>query len=105
MLVVFGIAYYVPLANAKVVSAIVEAFKLLQWYARNHTLACVVPALFINFSVTLLIVWLALLGLMAFRFFFIFSRVACVRCRAQKVCPQAQQMGFNRQGETDADRS
>lgn len=44
---VFLVAYYLPLANPKVPAAIVEAFKLLQWYARNHTLACVVPALFI----------------------------------------------------------
>lgn len=44
---VFFVAYYLPLANPKVEVAIIEAFKLLQWYARNHTLACVVPALFI----------------------------------------------------------
>ncbi|TWT44333.1 putative permease [Phycisphaerae bacterium RAS1] len=44
---VFLTAYYLPLADPKVSAAIVEAFKLLQWYARNHTLACVVPALFI----------------------------------------------------------
>lgn len=46
-LAVFLLAYYLPLADPKVSGAIVEAFKLLQWYARNHTLACVVPALFI----------------------------------------------------------
>ena len=45
--VVFLVAYYLPLSNPQVTAAIVEAFKLLQWYARNHTLACVVPALFI----------------------------------------------------------
>jgi uncharacterized membrane protein YraQ (UPF0718 family) len=44
---VFLLAYFLPLANPKVTNAIQEAFKLLQWYARNHTLACVVPALFI----------------------------------------------------------
>ncbi|UCC29798.1 MAG: permease, partial [Phycisphaerales bacterium] len=44
---IFLIAYYLPLANTKVTAAILEAFKMLQWYARNHTLACVVPALFI----------------------------------------------------------
>src|SRR3972149_6255077 len=44
---IFLTAYYLPLSNPKVTAAIVEAFKLLQWYARNHTLACVVPALFI----------------------------------------------------------
>lgn len=46
-LFVFLMAYSLPLADPKVAAAIVEAFKLLQWYARNHTLACVVPALFI----------------------------------------------------------
>jgi len=46
-LAVFVIAYSLPLSNARVEAAIIEAFKLLQWYARNHTLACVVPALFI----------------------------------------------------------
>ena len=50
--IVFALAYYLPLANAKVAGAIVEAFKLLQWYARNHTLACVVPALFIAGGIT-----------------------------------------------------
>jgi uncharacterized membrane protein YraQ (UPF0718 family) len=49
---VFLLAYYLPLSNAKVVGAIQEAFKLLQWYVRNHTLACVVPAMFIAGAVT-----------------------------------------------------
>jgi uncharacterized membrane protein YraQ (UPF0718 family) len=44
---IFLIAYFLPLGNAKIQGAILEAFRLLQWYARNHTLACVVPALFI----------------------------------------------------------
>ena len=49
---VFAAAYYLPLADSKVTGAILEAFKLLQWYARNHTLACVVPALFIAGGIT-----------------------------------------------------
>lgn len=60
---VFVVAYFIPLATpqfaadadagaAKVTAAIVEAFVLLQWYARNHTLACVVPALFIAGAIT-----------------------------------------------------
>lgn len=44
---VFALAYFLPLSSPKVTAAIQEAFKLLQWYARNHTLACVMPALFI----------------------------------------------------------
>ncbi len=44
---IFVLAYALPLSDARVSGAILEAFKMLQWYARNHTLACVVPALFI----------------------------------------------------------
>ncbi len=44
---IFLAAYYIPLGNPKVTNAILEAFRLLQWYAVNHTLACVVPAMFI----------------------------------------------------------
>jgi len=45
--VIFLVAYFLPLSKAEVSGAILEAFKMLQWYARNHMLACVVPALFI----------------------------------------------------------
>jgi uncharacterized protein len=62
-LAVFLIAYFLPLAtpqfaegtptaNQTTTRAIIEAFVLLQWYARNHTLACVVPALFIAGAIT-----------------------------------------------------
>jgi len=44
---IFLVAYALPLGNPKIQEALQEAFRLLQWYARNHTLACVVPALFI----------------------------------------------------------
>jgi uncharacterized membrane protein YraQ (UPF0718 family) len=44
---IFIVAYVLPLGNPKVTGAILEAFRLLQWYAVNHTLACVVPAMFI----------------------------------------------------------
>ncbi|MCD6304420.1 MAG: permease [Planctomycetes bacterium] len=47
MAAVFLAAYFLPLSKPQVRGAVVEAFRLLQWYARNHTLACVVPALFI----------------------------------------------------------
>jgi len=53
----------------------------------------VIPALVVNFSVTLLLVLLALVGLLAYRFFVIFPRVACLHCRAKYICPQAGQMG------------
>ncbi|MCC6126858.1 MAG: permease [Pirellulales bacterium] len=44
---VFLVAYFLPLGEGKIQAAILEAFYMLQWYARNHTLACVVPAMFI----------------------------------------------------------
>src|SRR4030042_5867828 len=44
---IFLVAYFLPLGNPRIRDAIQESFRLLQWYARNHTLACVVPALFI----------------------------------------------------------
>lgn len=44
---VFLFAYFVPLGSAKFNAALMESFRLLQWYARNHTLPCVVPAMFI----------------------------------------------------------
>jgi uncharacterized membrane protein YraQ (UPF0718 family) len=47
LVAIFLVAYALPLSNPKIQEAIQEAFRLLQWYARNHTLACVVPALFI----------------------------------------------------------
>jgi len=47
LVAIFVVAYALPLGNPKIQEAIQEAFRLLQWYARNHTLACVVPALFI----------------------------------------------------------
>jgi len=44
---IFVVMYFLPLGNPKITNAIFEAFKLLQWYVINHTLACVVPAMFI----------------------------------------------------------
>ncbi len=44
---IFLVAYFLPLGNPKVQQSILEAFRLLQWYAVHHTLACVVPAMFI----------------------------------------------------------
>ncbi|MBN1419699.1 MAG: permease [Planctomycetes bacterium] len=45
--IVFLVAYFLPLGNPAVSNAVLEAFRLLQWYAIHHTLACVVPAMFI----------------------------------------------------------
>ena len=56
----------------------------------------IIPALFLNFSWILLIMLFVLLGLLVFRSFIIFPKIACVHCRAQNVCPQAKSMGFGK---------
>ena len=47
LVVVFLVAYFLPYDDPKVSNAVLEAFRLLQWYAIHHTLACVLPAMFI----------------------------------------------------------
>jgi len=44
---VFLAAFYIPFSNPRVSSAILEAFHMLQEYAREHVLFCLVPAFFI----------------------------------------------------------
>ena len=57
-------------------------------------IVAMIPALVINFSFLLLVVLLVLVGLLVFRFFYIFTKVACVHCRARNVCPNAKAMGL-----------
>src|SRR3972149_5004754 len=47
LLALFLLAYLLNFTDPKIQNAMMEAFYMLQWYARNHTLACVVPAMFI----------------------------------------------------------
>ena len=47
MAVVFLSAYFLNFADPKIQQAIMDAFFMLQWYVQCHTLACVVPAMFI----------------------------------------------------------
>jgi len=44
---VFLLAYFLNFTDSKIQNAVMEAFFMLQWYAQYHTLACVVPAMFI----------------------------------------------------------
>jgi hypothetical protein len=57
----------------------------------------IIPALILNFSVSVLVILLVLIGLLLFRFFVIFPKIACVHCRAQNICPQAKSMGFGKE--------
>lgn len=47
LIAIFLLAYFLNFADTKIQNAIMEAFFMLQWYAQYHTLACVVPAMFI----------------------------------------------------------
>ncbi len=47
LLAVFLAAYFIPFSSATVGSAIQEAFLMLQDYAREHVLLCLIPAFFI----------------------------------------------------------
>lgn len=44
---VFLAAYFLPFSNPRVESSILEAFHMLQEYAREHVLFCLIPAFFI----------------------------------------------------------
>ena len=58
-------------------------------------IVALIPALIINFSWVVLVIFLALIGLLVFRFFVLFTKVACIHCRAKNVCPNAQAMGLS----------
>ncbi len=55
-------------------------------------IAAIIPALILNFSFLVLTILLIVVGLLIFRFFVIFPKIACVHCRSKNVCPQAQSM-------------
>ena len=52
---VFLFAYLVPFSNPTVLNAIMEAFHMLQEYAREHVLLCLVPAFFIAGAIAVFI--------------------------------------------------
>ncbi len=54
-----------------------------------------IPALIINFSPVILAIFIALLGLLLFRFFVLFTKVVCIHCSAKNICPNAQSMGLS----------
>lgn len=47
MVAVFLAAFYIPFGHPRIQTAILEAFFMLQDYAREHVLACLIPAFFI----------------------------------------------------------
>ena len=47
IIVVFGIAFYLPLENKRFQEAIMAMFDLSRWYAQEHVILCLLPAFFI----------------------------------------------------------
>ncbi len=56
-------------------------------------IAAMIPALILNFSFLLLLIFLLVMGLLLFRFFVIFTKLACLHCGAKYECPNAEGMG------------
>ncbi|MGC8803782.1 MAG: permease [Bacteroidales bacterium] len=47
MIVVFGVAFFLPIESARFNTAISATFDLVNWYAREHVILCLLPAFFI----------------------------------------------------------
>ncbi|MCX7785016.1 MAG: permease [candidate division WOR-3 bacterium] len=54
-ILVFLLFYFVPLSRTRIQSAILEAFYLVQEYAREHVLFCLIPAFFIAGAISLFV--------------------------------------------------
>ena len=55
MLAIFVAAYFIPFESARFQGGVLEAFYMLQDYARQHVLLCLIPALFIAGAVSVFI--------------------------------------------------
>jgi hypothetical protein len=64
--------------------------------AKLIPILAMIPALFLNFSFVLLTIFLTVVGLLLFRIFVIFPKIACVHCRAKNICPNAKAMGLSK---------
>ena len=47
ILVVFAVAWFLPIENIRFQGAVQESLALVKWYAREHVLLCLIPAFFI----------------------------------------------------------
>lgn len=47
IVVVFAVCFWLPVGTAQFNNAVLEAFHLVKWYAREHVLLCLIPAFFI----------------------------------------------------------
>jgi len=47
MIVIFAVAFFLPIESARFNTAISATFDLVKWYAREHVILCLLPAFFI----------------------------------------------------------
>jgi uncharacterized membrane protein YraQ (UPF0718 family) len=47
LIALFAVLYYLPVETVRFQGAVIAAFRLVRWYAREHVLLCLVPAFFI----------------------------------------------------------
>jgi hypothetical protein len=64
--------------------------------AKVLPIVAIIPALILNFSFLLLAIFLAVVGLLLFRIFIVFPKIACIHCRSRNICPNAQAMGLSK---------
>jgi hypothetical protein len=55
MLLVFSVAYFLPINSPRLQGAVIESYSMLHEYAREHVILCLVPALFIAGAVAVFI--------------------------------------------------
>lgn len=55
IVIIFLLAYFVPFSHLRVQSAILESFNMLQEYARQHVLFCLIPAFFIAGAISVFV--------------------------------------------------
>ncbi|MDH4273269.1 MAG: permease, partial [Candidatus Aminicenantes bacterium] len=55
LLAVFLAAYFIPFSRLNVQNALLEAFLMVQEYARQHVLLCLIPAFFIAGAISVFI--------------------------------------------------
>ena len=51
----FAVFFWLPLDSSRFTGAVIEALALAKWYAREHVLLCLVPALFIAGAISVFV--------------------------------------------------
>ena len=52
---IFIAFFFLPIESIRLQGAVIEAFELAKWYAREHVLLCLVPAFFIAGAITVFV--------------------------------------------------